>query len=108
MSPSDVQSGRQKFSRQKTILNLRGLHARASSKFVQLAEKFDAEISVTKDSATVGATSILGLMMLAASLGSTITLTASGQEAEKALDALCDLIDTGFDEDADGRPRSTS
>lgn len=104
MTPSDVQSDSQKFSQQMTIVNLRGLHARASAKFVRLAEQFDAEINVTKDTATVGATSIMGLMMLAASLGTTISLSATGRDAEKALQALAELIASGFDEDTKGAP----
>lgn len=82
-----------------TICNKRGLHARASARFVRTVECFDAEISVTKDGTTVGGTSIMGLMMLAASPGSTILVKATGPQARKALDALADLIDCGFDED---------
>ncbi len=82
------------------IVNKRGLHARASAKFVQLAESFDAEISVTKDGLSVGGTSIMGLMMLAASPGCCISVSASGPEAEKALDALETLIADRFGEDS--------
>lgn len=81
------------------ITNLRGLHARASAKFVQCAEKYDAEITVSKDGHVVGGTSIMGLMMLAASKGSTIHLMATGSQANEALDALSDLIDAKFGED---------
>ncbi|MEM6463042.1 MAG: HPr family phosphocarrier protein [Pseudomonadota bacterium] len=81
------------------IVNKRGLHARASAKFVQLAERFDAKISVTKDGVSVGGTSIMGLMMLAASPGCCITVTASGPEAEAALDALDGLIANRFGEE---------
>ncbi|WP_136657941.1 HPr family phosphocarrier protein [Nitratireductor sp. XY-223] len=81
------------------IVNKRGLHARASAKFVQLAESFNAEIRVTKDGMSVGGTSIMGLMMLAASPGCSISVTASGPEAEKALDALDELIANRFGEE---------
>ena len=82
------------------IVNKRGLHARASAKFVQLAESFDAEISVTKDGLSVGGTSIMGLMMLAASPGCCISVSASGPQAEEALDALESLIANRFGEDS--------
>ena len=81
------------------IANKRGLHARAAARFVQCAERFDAEITVTKDQTTVGGTSIMGLMMLAAGIGSTIHLAASGAEAEAALTALADLVDGLFGEE---------
>ena len=81
------------------IVNKRGLHARASAKFVQLAESFDAEINVTKDGMSVGGTSIMGLMMLAASPGCCISVSASGPDAEKALDALDALIANRFGEE---------
>ena len=80
------------------IVNSRGLHARASAKFVQLAERFDAQIIVSKDGVDVGGTSIMGLMLLAAAQGETITLTSEGADAEKALAALCALIANKFDE----------
>lgn len=92
----------------KTILNRKGLHARASAKFVKLAECFDAEMSVTKDGVSVGATSILGLMMLSACLGSSVTLSATGPEAGAALEALGALIDSGFEEDTDGLSSSAN
>ena len=82
-----------------TIANKKGLHARASAKFVQLAESFEAEILVTKQGETVQATSIMGLMMLGAGLGSTITLSASGQQAEAALAALAQLVEDKFGEE---------
>ena len=80
------------------IVNRRGLHARAAARFVKLAETFDADVRVAKDGLEVGGTSILGLMMLAAGLGSKVVLEASGPEATPALDALCGLIARGFDE----------
>ncbi len=80
------------------IVNKRGLHARASAKFVQCAEEYDAEILVSKDGHTVGGTSIMGLMMLAAAQGSTIHVSASGNEADAAIQALSELIEDKFGE----------
>jgi phosphocarrier protein len=85
--------------REVEIVNARGLHARASAKFVKCAEQFDADISVSRDGQTVPATSIMGLMMLAAQMGSIILIEASGREAETALDALVSLIADRFGED---------
>lgn len=82
-----------------TIANKKGLHARASAKFVQLAESYEAEILVTKQGETVQATSIMGLMMLGAGLGSTIALSASGPQAEAALAALAQLVEDKFGEE---------
>ena len=84
--------------RELAICNKRGLHARAAARFVQCAERFDAEITVTKDGNTVGGTSIMGLMMLAAAAGSTIQVSASGPEAAAALDALSELVADRFGE----------
>lgn len=81
------------------ITNLRGLHARASAKFVQCAESYDAEVTVSKDGHMVGGTSIMGLMMLAASIGSQIHLVATGSEADEVLQALSELIEEKFGED---------
>ncbi len=81
------------------IVNKRGLHARASAKFVKLAESFDAEISVTKDGTSVGGTSIMGLMMLAASPGCCISVSAVGPDANEALDALDILVADRFGEE---------
>ena len=86
-------------SRILTITNARGLHARASARFVKTAEAFDADIRVTKDGQTVSATSIMGLMMLAASTGSTIALEASGPQALAAMDALEALVTDNFGEE---------
>lgn len=85
-------------TRQVTILNERGLHARASAKFVDVAGKFDSEILVSKDGTEVTGTSIMGLMMLAAARGDVITLRANGSHAGPALDALEDLIRNKFGE----------
>ncbi|MDX6751114.1 HPr family phosphocarrier protein [Geminicoccaceae bacterium 1502E] len=81
-----------------TIVNRRGLHARAAAKFVKQAEHFAARVSVTKDDMTVTGTSILGLMMLAAGTGTVLRLEAEGGDAEAALAALADLVRRGFDE----------
>ncbi len=84
--------------RQATIVNQRGLHARAAAKFVRTAERFSARVEVTRDDLTVLGTSILGLMLLAAGAGTILTLRGEGEDAEAALAALCDLIGRGFDE----------
>jgi phosphocarrier protein len=81
------------------IVNERGLHARASAKFVKLAATFDAEVTVSKDGATVDARSIMGLMMLAAGPGCCIEITAEGPEAEAAITALAELVAARFDEE---------
>ena len=85
--------------RDMEIINARGLHARASAKFVKCAEQFDALIEVTRDGQTVPGTSIMGLMMLAAQRGSTISVAASGKEASAAIEALAGLIASRFGED---------
>jgi phosphocarrier protein HPr len=82
------------------ICNTRGLHARASAKFVKLASSFEAEIQVTRDGTTVDARSIMGLLMLGAGNGCSIEITAEGQDAEAAIEALSDLVARRFDEDA--------
>lgn len=81
------------------ITNERGLHARASAKFVKLAGAFDADVTVTRDGATVDARSIMGLMMLAAGPGSEIVIRAEGREAEAAVEALVELVANRFEED---------
>ncbi|KAB7742685.1 HPr family phosphocarrier protein [Parvibaculum sedimenti] len=85
-------------SRLLNIVNTRGLHARASAKFVQCAEKFDAEVKVSKEGNSVSGTSIMGLMMLAAGPGCCILIEAEGPEAKAALDALEALVSDGFGE----------
>ena len=82
-----------------TIINERGLHARAAAKFVKLAEAFNAEITVSKDGNSVSGISIMGLMMLAAAPGSQLDLSATGTEARPAIEALATLIANRFDED---------
>jgi phosphocarrier protein HPr len=85
--------------RQLPIINQRGLHARASAKFVKCAEGFKAEIEVTRDGQSVPGTSIMGLMMLAAHIGTSIEVEAWGEDAEQALDALAELVANKFGED---------
>lgn len=85
--------------REVEIVNKKGLHARASAKFVQTAEKFDAAITVTRGHETVGGTSIMGLMMLAAAPGVTITIKAIGKDAAMAVEMLCQLVAAGFGEE---------
>jgi phosphocarrier protein HPr len=80
------------------ICNSRGLHARASAKFVKLASVYDAEVHVTRDGVTVNALSIMGLLMLGAGNGCGIEITAKGPEAEAAVAALADLVARRFDE----------
>ncbi|MDO9588788.1 MAG: HPr family phosphocarrier protein [Brevundimonas sp.] len=81
------------------ICNSRGLHARASAKFVKLASGFDAEVHVSRDGVTVNALSIMGLLMLGAGNGCGIEITARGPDAGTAVAALADLIERRFDED---------
>jgi phosphocarrier protein HPr len=81
------------------IINQKGLHARASAKFVQTVEKFDAEVRVSRGAETVGGTSIMGLMMLAASPGTSLTVEASGRDAAAVIAALEDLLGRRFGED---------
>jgi phosphocarrier protein len=81
------------------IVNERGLHARASARFVKLAASFDADIKVTKDDQTVDAQSIMGLMMLAAGPGSTIQISGEGRQAREAVQALTRLVANRFEEE---------
>jgi len=85
--------------REVQIVNKKGLHARASAKFVQMAEQFDAQITVTRHGETVGGTSIMGLMMLAASPGTTIRIVCSGNDAAAAMEALAGLVAERFGEE---------
>ncbi|HWU26093.1 MAG TPA: HPr family phosphocarrier protein [Rhizomicrobium sp.] len=82
-----------------TITNKKGLHARASAKLVEAAARFASHITVTKDGQTVEAQSIMGLMMLAASMGTVIEIVAEGADAEEAMTAILALIDAKFGED---------
>ena len=86
-------------AREFPVINKRGLHARASAKFVQLVEKFDAKVQVTRCGETVNGDSIMGLMMLAASPGTTIRVAATGAQAKEVVDALENLLATKFGEE---------
>ncbi|MBV9883577.1 MAG: HPr family phosphocarrier protein [Sphingomonadaceae bacterium] len=85
-------------SRSVEVRNERGLHARASAKFVTIASQIDAAIEVEKDGSRVCGTSIMGLMMLGAAKGDTITISATGDGAEQAVERLCALVEALFDE----------
>jgi phosphocarrier protein len=85
--------------REMRIVNRKGLHARATAKFVQCVDRFDAEISVTRCGETVGGDSIMGILTLGAGLGSTITVAARGAQAREALNALAALVADRFGED---------
>ena len=85
--------------RELAIINKKGLHARASAKFVQTVEKFDADVRVTRGHETVGGISIMGLMMLAAGQGSKLRIRCDGPDADKAMEELEELIKAGFNED---------
>lgn len=82
-----------------SIVNKRGLHARASAKFVQTVEKFDSAVKVCRNGEAVDGNSIMGLMMLAAAPGTCVTVTATGREAQEVLDALDALVAGRFGED---------
>ena len=86
-------------SRELLIINKRGLHARASAKFVQTVERFNAEVWVTRGGETVGGTSIMGLMMLAAGPGTSVVVSAVGPEAQAAIDAIAALVADKFNEE---------
>jgi phosphocarrier protein len=86
-------------SRSVQIVNKRGLHARASAKFVTLASTQPVEVLVVKDGPAVTGTSIMGLMMLGAAMGDTIIISADGDGAESAVGALCELVEAKFGED---------
>jgi phosphocarrier protein HPr len=87
-------------TRELLIVNKRGLHARASAKFVQLVERFNAEVWVTRGNETVGGTSIMGLMMLSAAPGTSIIVAVAGPEAQAALEAITALVADKFNEEA--------
>jgi phosphocarrier protein HPr len=81
------------------IVNKKGLHARASAKFVQTVERFDADVTVTRGSESVGGSSIMGLMMLAAGTGTSISIAATGAQAAEVMEALTALVTSGFGEE---------
>ena len=86
-------------SRELPIINRKGLHARATAKFVQCVEKYEADITVTRCGETVGGTSIMGILTLGAGMGTSITVTASGPQAEAAIAAIAALVANRFGED---------
>ncbi|WP_299008894.1 HPr family phosphocarrier protein [uncultured Shewanella sp.] len=89
-----------KLTREITICNKLGLHARAATKLAILASEFDAEITVIQDDKQASASSVLGLLMLESGMGKTVTLVAKGKDAKEALDAVCKLINEKFDEES--------
>ena len=97
--PASPNSARGALVRELAIINKKGLHARATAKFVQCAENYEASIQVTRCGETVGGTSIMGILTLGAAQGTTITVTALGEEAHQALDALGRLVANRFGED---------
>ena len=86
-------------SRDLLIVNRKGLHARATAKFVQCVERFDAEVQVTRCGETVGGTSIMGILTLGAGIGTTITVAARGPQADSALEAIAELVANRFGEE---------
>jgi len=96
MSPSDPDGA---VTRVMKIVNEKGLHARASAKFVQLVEKYDATVKVSRNDDSAGGDSIMGLMMLAAGIGTSITVSATGPEAKQVVEALDTLVSGKFGED---------
>lgn len=86
-------------TRELAITNKRGLHARASAKFVQMVERFQSTITVTRNAETVGGNSIMGLMMLAAGPGTSVIVSATGPDAQDAITALTKLVESKFGEE---------
>ena len=87
------------FTKTLTIVNKRGLHARAAAKFVKTIESFSCSINVTRDTETVSGSSIMGLMMLAASKGAIIQVRATGIDGEQAIQRITELVDNKFHEE---------
>ena len=96
VAPAPPEGG---FARVLPIVNKRGLHARASAKFVQTVERFEATVSVTRAGETVGGRSIMGLLTLGAAQGTSIAVVTEGQDAEAAIDAIEALLANRFGED---------
>jgi phosphocarrier protein len=94
-----AQSSGEALSRDLPIINRKGLHARATAKLVQCVERFQSDITVSRNGETVGGTSIMGILTLGAGIGSTITVTAKGADAAAALDAIATLVGSRFGED---------
>ncbi len=97
--PEERQPRPGRIVRELQIINKKGLHARASAKFVQTVEQFDVEVKVTRGGETVGGNSIMGLMMLSAAPGTSILVEASGPDAAAAIDALAALVAGRFGEE---------
>jgi phosphocarrier protein len=95
--PTEIPDGA--LGRELPIINKKGLHARASAKFVQTVERFEADVTVTRCGETVGGRSIMGLLTLGAAQGTTITVVAQGDDAEACLGAISDLLASRFGED---------
>ena len=95
--PADVPEGA--LMRELRIVNRKGLHARASAKFVQTVERYDSDVTVTRCGETVGGRSIMGLLTLGAAQGTSITVTAKGNDAEACLDGIAALLANRFGED---------
>lgn len=89
----------QQFNREMQIINEKGLHARASAKFVEVVERFDAQATVEKDGLDASGDSIMGLLMLAASKGTTISVETQGAQASELMQALEELVANRFGED---------
>ena len=85
-------------SRSVTVVNALGLHARAAARFVQLAARFTAQVRVARDAKVMDGKSIMGILLLAAARGTTITISAEGSDEQAAVDALAELVATGFGE----------
>lgn len=98
MNELEIASQGASLSRELVIINKRGLHARASAKFVKCVERFEAEVSVSRLGETVGGRSIMGLLTLAAAQGTSITVEARGPQASQVLDALEALVSSKFSE----------
>ncbi len=99
MTGTEERDSKPRSRRRVTIANQKGLHARAAARFVKLAGTFDAEVTVSRNETAVPGCSIMGLMMLAASPGSELEITAAGPAAESAVAALVRLVESKFDED---------
>jgi len=97
--PSARPQGGEALVRVLEIVNKKGLHARAAAKFVQTAEKFDAQVQVSSDGEAIDGTSILDLLMLAAAPGTSITVTTKGPQADEAMEAIVTLVNSGFGEE---------
>src|SRR3954451_14855150 len=95
--PAEIPDGA--LARELPIVNRKGLHARASAKFVQTVDRYESDVTVTRCGETVGGRSIMGLLTLGAAQGTTITVTARGGDAERCLDAVSDLVSSRFGED---------